>query len=89
MVKLSNARQSPDIFGISRDGFPDHFHLRVVPLESLIMVLLTRGHLMLAISHLFENAFYAIKPLATVRHVERLCPQLSIDTRKTFFSKQV
>jgi hypothetical protein len=34
--------------------------------------LLTRGHLLLACDHLFENALYAIQSLAAVRHVESL-----------------
>jgi len=67
MVKFRNARQGPDIFAIGSDGFPDHLHLRIVPLKCLIVVLLTRGHL-------FENALYAIQPLASVGHVGSLCP---------------
>jgi hypothetical protein len=65
IVKFSNARQGTDIFGIDGDGVSDHLHLRIVPLKRLIVVLLTRGHL-------FENALYAIQPLASVRHVESL-----------------
>ncbi len=72
MMKFSNARQGPDIFGIGGDGFPDHLHLRIVPLKSLIVVLLTRGHLLLALGHLFKNTLYAVQSLAAVRHVESL-----------------
>src|SRR5258708_1327093 len=65
----------PDILSIGGDGFPDHFHFRVVPLECLIVALLTRSHLPVARGHLFlelvlasgqffEDAFYPVKPLA-------------------------
>jgi hypothetical protein len=79
MVKFGDARQCPDILGIGGDCLSDHLHLRVVPVEGLIVVLLTRGHLFLVLGrlflvlgHLFENTLYAIKPLATVRHFESL-----------------
>lgn len=80
MVEFSNSRQRPYIFGVRRDSLPDYFHLRIVPFQGLIMVLLTRGHLPVAHGHLFQDALYAVKPLtAAIRHVGSLPPQRSIE----------
>jgi hypothetical protein len=37
MMKLGDARQGADVFGIRGDRFPDQFHFGVVPLESVIV----------------------------------------------------
>jgi hypothetical protein len=72
MVNFSNARQGPDMFAIDGDGFQYPLDVRIVPLKCLIVVLLTRGHLLLALGHIFENALYAIQPFASVGHIGML-----------------
>jgi hypothetical protein len=79
MVKFSNARQRPDVFRIGWDGFLDQLHLRVVPLEGLIVVVLTRRHILEAVGNLFQDGFNALKPLAPVRHSSRLRLQRTIE----------
>ncbi len=79
MMEFGDARQCADIFGIRCDGFPDRFHLRVVPLECLVMVLLTRSHFLQAPGYLFEDAFYAVDPLIAVRHGGALNYSVSFD----------
>ena len=44
MVKFGNARQRSDVLRVRRDCFPDDRHFSVVPLESLVMILLSRRH---------------------------------------------
>jgi hypothetical protein len=61
--------QGPNVFRIGDHGFPDQLHLRIVPLESLIMVLLTRSHLLQAVGYSIENTLDAIKPLVAVGHL--------------------
>ena len=95
MVKLGNTHERADIFTVDLDRFQDSLYRRVVPLECLIVVLLTRSHLpvvlghpflelFLAPDHPFQDAFYAIKPFtAVVRHVKSLRPQRRIEDAAT------
>lgn len=82
MMQFCNASERADIFRICGDGFPDGFHLGIVPLESLIMVLLTDGEFPVALGHLLlklplaqrqflEYALNSVKPLVAIRHVSR------------------
>lgn len=59
MVEFSDSHHRPDIFGVRRDSLPDYFHLRIVPFQGLIMVLLARGHLPVALGDLLLKLFQA------------------------------
>ncbi len=79
-MQFCDTSQRTDIVGIRGDGFPDGFHLGIVALESLVVVLLTGGELLVALGYLFlklplaqcqflEYALNTVQPVAAIRHV--------------------
>ena len=53
VMQFGDSRERPDVFRVRGNGFPDGFHLGIVPLESLIVILLAGGELIVTLGYLF------------------------------------